>query len=104
MTVPSDHARSRCAQRSIADKDIDIVMTWGTDVRQHDGRIAYHLGLREAARARSDGFDVPESALGVAVVVAGDGTIVTAIRSHDRQRLRSHGWRASRRHASGGRR
>jgi hypothetical protein len=104
MPERSHHARSRCAQRSIADEHIEIVMTWGADVRQRDGRVAYHLGVREASRARAEGFEVPESAVGVAIVVADDGTIVTAVRSHDRQRLRSHGWRSSRRRASGGRR
>lgn len=104
MSGWSDHARSRCAQRAIADEHIEIALAWGADVRQRDGRVAYHLGVREASLARAEGFDVPASAVGVAVVVARDGTVVTAVRSDDRQRLRSHGWRSPRRRASGGRR
>jgi hypothetical protein len=101
--VASDHARSRCAQRAIADEHIEIVLAWGADVRQRDGRVAYHLGVREASLARAEGVDVPASAVGVAVVIARDGMVVTAVRSHDRQRLRSHGWRSSRRRALAGR-
>lgn len=97
MSNWSDHARSRCAQRAISDEHIEIVMAWGADVRQHDGRVAYHLGLREASSARAEGFDVPDGAVGVAVVIARDGTVVTAVRSDDRRRLRSHGWQSSRR-------
>lgn len=104
MSDWSDHARSRRAQRAIADDHIEIVMNWGADVRQREGRVAYHLGKREALRARAEGVDVPRGAVGVAVVIARDGTFVTALRSNDRHRLRSHGWRLPRRRASADRR
>lgn len=98
------HARTRCAQRAIPEELIEIVIAWGVEVRQPEGRVAYHLGRREASRARSHGFEVPEDATDIAVVVARDGSILTAVRTHDRQRLRAHGWQSSRRRAPAGRR
>ena len=55
---------------------------------QEDGRVAWHLGWRDAEAARALGATIPDSAVGVAVVVAEDGTVVTAVRSPNRHRLR----------------
>lgn len=53
----------------------------------------YHLGFHEARRARDVGVGIPEHAVGVAVIVAPDNTIVTVVRSHNRERLRTYGRR-----------
>jgi len=94
------HARQRRAQRAIADDHIDLALDWGRPIRQRDGRVAWHLGRKEVRRAQSHGIRVPERARGVALVVAADGTVVTAVRSYDRRRLST----AGRRRRAGGRR
>lgn len=100
MRNHSRHAAQRTAQRRIPEEYIELVLAWGRPIRQRLGRTAYHLGRREAETARARGIEVPERAVNVAVVQAGDGTLVTAIRSRDRHRLKVHG----RRRARGGRR
>jgi hypothetical protein len=97
MPDHSDHARLRCGQRAISPQYIDLALAWGTDIPQRDGRTAYHLGYREVSGARRQGVEIPDGAVGVAVVIARDGTVVTAVRSPDRQRLERQGRRSSRR-------
>ena len=99
----SEHARQRCDQRGIDNDHIALALEWGADIDQHDGRTAFHLGRREADLARRQGVLVPESAVGVGVVVAADGTLITAVRSGDRHRLAAHGWRPARRRGARGR-
>ena len=89
----STHALHRGAQRSVSAEEIELAQMWGRPIIQGDGRTAYHLGDREAAEAAAKGEFVPAHAVGVAVVVAGDGCVVTVIRSSDRHRLRVHGRR-----------
>ena len=87
----SPHALRRGAQRRVSADEIELAKAWGKPIRQRDGRVAFHLGRREAASATAMGATIPERALGVAVVVAEDGCVVTVSRSPDRQRLRTHG-------------
>ena len=87
----SRHAQQRSAQRCVSREHIELTLLWGREIRQPRGRLAFHLGHREARAARAAGARIPEDAIGVAVVVADDDTIVTVVRSHDRQRLRAHG-------------
>jgi hypothetical protein len=96
----SDHARLRQAQRQVPPHHIDLALAWGHCLRQGAGRCAWHLGFRESAAARRAGIHIPEHAVGVAVVIARDGTIVTVFRSTDRHRLAATGRRPRR---SGGR-
>ncbi|MCB9540787.1 MAG: hypothetical protein H6704_31585 [Myxococcales bacterium] len=81
------HAARRTAQRRIRPQHIELTLEWGREIRQADGRVAYHLGYREAAWARSKGVLVSERAVGVTVVVARDGAVLTVLRSPDRRRL-----------------
>lgn len=83
------HARLRSAQRHITPWHIDLAVAWGCVIPQGRGRTAYHLGDRDAARARRAGVAVPDSAIGVAVVMADEAWVVTVVRSPDRQRLRT---------------
>lgn len=83
----SPHARRRSAQRSVPQEHIDLALAWGRLIPQGGGRVAWHLGHREAADARDTGVRIPERAVGLAVVLAADGTIVTVVRSDDRRRL-----------------
>lgn len=89
----SQHAIRRSAQRAVSPEHIDLALQWGLEIRQPGGRLVYHLGFHEARRARGVGVGIPEHAVGVAVVVARDNTIVTVVRSHDRDRLRTYGRR-----------
>lgn len=99
----SEHARVRCDLRGIHNYHIALALEWGADIDQHDGRTAFHLGRREADLARRHGVLVPESAVDVGVVVAADGTLVTAVRSADRRRFAAHGWRRARGRSARGR-
>lgn len=89
--IISPHARYRSAQRSVPAQHIELALVWGRPIRQRGGRVAWHLGRREAADARDTGVAVPDRAVGVAVVLADDGTVVTVLRSDDRHRLTVHG-------------
>lgn len=100
MSTFSTHAQRRAAQRFIGDETVELVLEWGAPLRQPGGRVAWFLGDREAAAARADGVSVPERAIGVAVVVAADGGVVTVLKSHDRKRLAAHGRSGRRRRAS----
>lgn len=101
----SPHALRRSAQRSVPSDHIEFALAWGRPIHQRGGRVAWHLGHRDAANARGFGVLVPEDAIGVAVVLADDGTVVTVVRSDDRRRLTQHGRRsrAGRRARRGGR-
>lgn len=96
MNDQSPHARRRAAQRSVPDAHIELALTWGEPVPQPGGRVAWHLGRRAARHASRCGVPIPERAVGLAVVLAADGTLVTVIRSDDRRRLVRHGGGRSR--------
>lgn len=98
----SSHACFRSAQRGIPEECIELALAWGCPIRQPGGRVAWHLGFREAADACDNGVLIPEGAIGVAVVLAVDGTVVTVVRSDDRHRLTTYDRRSRRRRAGGG--
>lgn len=87
------HAETRQRQRAVSDADLEAVLDWGRPYRQPFGRVVTFLGKRDVARAQELGVDVG-TARGVAVVVAGDGAIVTMVRSSDVRRLRRWGQRS----------
>lgn len=84
----SSHAHTRSAQRRVDPEHVQFVLAWGHPIQQGRGRVAWHLGHREAANARNAGVQVPERCIGVTVVLAGEQTIVTLVRTSDRRRLR----------------
>lgn len=92
----STHALRRGAQRRITDDHIHLALDWGRLIRQPEGRRAFHLGRKEARRARKHGVELPKGALGVTVVLAPEGWIVTVVRSSDRRRLMTYGRRPRR--------
>lgn len=100
----SKHAELRSAQRSVPLDHVDFALLWGQEVWQHSGRIAYHIGRRDAREALKDGVRIPESAIGLAVVMANDGAVITLVRSTDRSRLRACGRGRPARRRSWGRR
>lgn len=104
MSNFSSHAWRRSAQRGVSPEYIELALDWGRPIRQRGGRVAWHLGYREATDARRTGVPIPDRAIGVAVVLADDGTVVTVVRSDDRHRLATCGRRSRpRRRAGGGR-
>ena len=102
MSNFSSHARIRSAQRSIPEEYIELPFVWGRPLRQPGGRVAWHFGFREAADACDNGVLIPEGAVGVAVVLAVDGTVVTVVRSDDRHRLTTYDRCSRWRRAGGG--
>lgn len=102
MSKLSPHAGRRSAQRAVSGEHIELALAWGRPIRQRGGRVAWHLGHREAIEARDLGVSIPARAEGVAVVVADDGTVVTVVRSDDRHRLVVHGHGARARRRAGG--
>lgn len=98
----SPHAWRRSEQRSVPTEHIELALAWGRPIRQGGGRVAWHLGYREAIDARGTGVVVPERAIGLAVVLAADGTVVTVVRSDDRHRLTTYGRRSRPRRRAGG--
>lgn len=91
MQVNERHAEMRAAQRHVSEEHIEFAIAWGHAILQPKGRTAFHVGRREAKRARLDGIAMPSRAQGVAVVMAPDGARVTVIRSENRHRIAMHG-------------
>ena len=85
--ISSRHAVLRRAHRHVSPEHEDFARDWGALIRQPGGRRVWHLGRKEAARARRSGGTVPEAAVGVAVVESSGGVVITVLRSHDRRRL-----------------
>jgi hypothetical protein len=88
MLKMSRHARIRAAQRAVREDHIQFTLDWGTQIRQSQGRSAFHLGRKDWLHARRMGVNIPESAKGVVVVSSTDGTLVTVVRSNRRRRLK----------------
>lgn len=84
----SPHAVARSSQRCVRSQHVEVALRWGAAIPQADGRVAYHVGRRELREATRAGCRLPDKALGLIVVVAADGTVVTVVRSNDRHRLR----------------
>jgi len=71
------HARARRQQRGIAGGVMEAVLAFGDTYRAGDGCIAYFLG-DQAVRRHAPAFRrVADRAHNVAVVVSGDGAVVT---------------------------
>lgn len=71
------HARARQRQRGIAGRVLEAVLTFGDAYQAGKGCTAYFLG-NQAARKHSQVLrDVIDRARNVAVVVSGDGAVVS---------------------------
>lgn len=71
------HARARQRQRGIAAGVLDAVLAFGDAYRAGDRCTAYYLG-RQAARRHSRSLrGVVDRARNVAIVVSGDGAVVS---------------------------
>lgn len=88
----SQHAAERAGQRAIRRAAVEATLTWGTEIRQPNGRTALFLDEAAVARARVDGHDVSKWQ-NTALVQADDGEFVTTLKSDDARRLRQHGRR-----------
>ena len=87
QTFFSPHALVRMRQRGIDPRQIDTILDWGLEFPQRNGRVAYLFGRRQARRAALPGW-LARRLAGTVVVLASDGTVVTAIRTGSTRRLR----------------
>lgn len=83
----TDHAALRLAQRGISGCAVEAALDWGRPQRQRGGRVVYHLGNRAVRRALRCGVDLRQFQ-GVAVVLSGDGFVVTVYKGTPRRRFR----------------
>lgn len=82
----TDHAQMRMGQRGISERCVAMVLRYGRTV--HARGAAYRvIGHKEVARCAELGIDVSE-ADGVHVLVAPDGSVVTAYRNHELPKIR----------------
>lgn len=71
------HASARRQQRGIAGGVMEAVLAFGDAYRAGDGCMAYFLGEQAARRHAPSLRRVADRARNVAVVVSGDGAVVT---------------------------
>ena len=83
----TDHATRRSRTRNVPTNVVPIVMAYGQSWRQADGRVAYFVGKRQVAQAAAHQLDLTH-ALHVAVVVSGDGAVLTVLRTDDPKRIK----------------
>jgi hypothetical protein len=81
MFVLSEHARRRCEQRGICKRAIEAAWDWGQMIPQDNGRTAFYLGRRSVNYARRRYGLQLSPYKGTLIVVASDGTLITAIRT-----------------------
>jgi len=80
------HAQMRMGQRGISERFVAMALRYGRTV--HARGAAYRvIGHKEVARCAEFGFDISE-ADGVHVLVAPDGSVVTAYRNHELRKIR----------------
>ena len=77
--VTTQLAKRRQQQLGISNQAILATLSWGHQVRQMGGRVAYHLGRRPVAHAERHGVNLKHHQ-NTAVIVSPDGTIVTVFR------------------------
>ena len=78
MPTMSRHARSRMQQRAISEKTVAATLLSGRQIHQRGGYIVHYLGRKEVSLARNEGKNLAPHC-NTAVVVAGDGTVVTVM-------------------------
>jgi hypothetical protein len=84
------HASERSAQRAVGPEAVAATLTWGTEFPQVRGRTAYFIDAAAVSRAAGAGDDIARWA-NTAVVIGGDGDVITVIRTMDVQRLKQFG-------------
>ncbi|WP_377811141.1 hypothetical protein [Azospirillum sp. A29] len=81
MTVMTAHARLRIDERGISPVDIETVLTWGRELPVGGGARSVTLSRHAAAELAAEG--TPRSQINalrrMAVVVAADGDVMTAL-------------------------
>lgn len=82
----TDHAQMRMGQRGISERVVAMVLRYGRTM--HARGVGYRvIGHKEVVRCAECGIDVSE-ADGVHVLVAHDGSVVTAYRNHELRKIR----------------
>ena len=78
---PTAHGRTRCQQRGVCGEAVELILSYGAEVRTH-GASKYYLDRKGRSRlARTEGTEVIrrlEQKLNCYIVVADDGVLITA--------------------------
>ena len=91
MTL-SNHARTRCQQRSVSHDGLMAAIDWGRPYSQPQGRTAYFLGRRQVGEAKCRGVNI-RGFQGTVVVVSDDDVVITVVRAQNPRRLKRWGRR-----------
>lgn len=82
----SDHALMRMGQRGISEKIVALVLRHGRTVHAR-GATYRVIGHKEVSRCAQQGIDLTD-ADGVHVLLAADGSVITAYRNHELRKIR----------------
>lgn len=82
----TDHALMRMGQRGISERVVDMVLRHGRTVHAR-GATYRVVGHKEVSRCADRGIDLAE-ADGVHVLLASDGSVITAYRNHELRKIR----------------
>lgn len=82
----TDHAQMRMGQRGISERVVDMVLRHGRTVHAR-GATYRVVGHKEVSRCADRGIDLAE-ADGVHVLLASDGSVITAYRNHELRKIR----------------
>lgn len=81
------HATLRMQQRGISSSQIETVLCYGRTVQE--GRVSCKVvGRKEMSEYAHEGINL-SAVEGIHVVIAGDGSVVTAYRCYDLHRIRA---------------
>ncbi|MDP3537965.1 MAG: DUF4258 domain-containing protein [Azonexus sp.] len=82
----TDHAQMRMGQRGITEKVVALVLLHGRTVHAR-GATYRVIGHKEVSRCAQRGIDLTD-ADGVHVLLAADGSVITAYRNHELRKIR----------------
>ena len=82
----TDHARMRMAQRGVSPCAVELVLRYGRTLHAR-GTTYRVIGHKEVLQCAERGVDLAE-ADGVHVLLASDGSVVTAYRNHVLRKIR----------------
>lgn len=82
----TDHAQMRMGQRGISESVVAMVLRHGRTVHAR-GATYRVVGHKEVARGAERGIDLAD-ADGVHVLLAPDGSVITAYRNHELRKIR----------------
>jgi hypothetical protein len=82
----TDHAQMRMGQRGISENVVELVLLHGRTVHAR-GATYRVIGHKEVSRCAKRGLDLSD-ADGVHVLIAANGSVITAYRNHELRKIR----------------